>query len=772
MTSSTAPLRKSVTPLTGLGTAMSSVLDIDDLDSILAHKAIRSVFQPIVALDSGAVLGFEALARGPEGSALERPDLLFASARRTRRLADLDRACRTAAILGATAAGLRDPWTLFVNIEPQTANETFRLAATPLATGVHDDGLRIVVELTERALTSNPTQLLQLVARVRARGWGIALDDVGADRNSLALLPLLRPDVIKLDLRLIQGRPSADVAEIVSAVNAEAERSGTAVLAEGIETEEHLAVALGLGATLGQGWLLGRPVLLSADLPAFTGAPIRVTPRRDQVAFDSPFALGAALSAPRAARKTLLIEVSKHLERQAMRSGESTVVLSAFQDVSFFTPATRRRYADLAESAAFVGALGEGMPADPIPGVRGGIIEASDPLIGEWDIAVVGPHFAAALVARDLGDDGPDATRRFEFVLSHDRELAIAVATSLMSRIWPEPRVPDLPSPETAMSTLPLSVVSASLSATMSRDPSLLLSTAPGLLDRALNATRTGIAIADATTPDMPLIYVNPGFEMITGYSAAHVIGRNCRFLQGPGTDPRSVAEMSEALRRGQTLSTRLMNYRLDGTPFWNQLELHPVFDEVGALTHYISVQDDVSARVEAEARVAFLAYHDQLTGLPNRALLFEEMERALDRGQRHGTATALLFIDLDNFKTVNDQHGHVVGDNVLRRVSAQLRTATRSSDILARQGGDEFLLLLTDLDPQDALTVARRVADQVHAALREPVALADLSPDVEAITLSGSIGISLAPADATTGPELIRLADAAMYDAKRNRDT
>jgi diguanylate cyclase (GGDEF)-like protein len=179
-------------------------------------------------------------------------------------------------------------------------------------------------------------------------------------------------------------------------------------------------------------------------------------------------------------------------------------------------------------------------------------------------------------------------------------------------------------------------------------------------------------------------------------------------------------------------------------------------------------VQDDVSARVEAEAKVTFLAYHDQLTGLPNRALLFDEMERALHRGQRHGTATALLFIDLNNFKTVNDQHGHVVGDDVLRRVAAQLRTATRDTDVLARQGGDEFLLLLTDLDPADASTVAHRVAEQVHTALRQPIGLTDLSPDVDAITLNGSIGISIAPADASTAHELIRLADAAMYRAKR----
>lgn len=414
--------------------------DVHVLAQILARKSVRSVYQPIVELDTGAVVAYEALARGPAGGQLERPDLMFAAARRSDRLGDLDRLCRSAAIDGAKAGSLGHPWTLFVNIEPETAEGAFRLTTASEHTEPHAATLRVVVELTERALTSNPTQLLQLVSRIRARGWGIALDDVGAERESLALLPLLRPDVIKLDLRLIQQRASADIAEIVSAVNAEAERSGAAVLAEGIETDEHLAVALSLGATLGQGWLLGRPGALPATLPPFSGSQVAITHRATVDRRDSPFALGAAVLAPRAARKPLLIEVSKHLERQAMRSGEATVVLANFQTADFFTPATRRRYDELARSAAFVGAIGEGMPTDPLPGVRGGLLDPADVLVGEWHIAVVGPHFAATLVARDLGDTGPDAERRFEFVLSHDRELAIAVATTLMSRIRPQPR--------------------------------------------------------------------------------------------------------------------------------------------------------------------------------------------------------------------------------------------------------------------------------------------------------------------------------------------
>lgn len=400
------------------------------------------MYQPIVELDTGAVVAYEALARGPEGHPLGRPDVLFEVARRAGRLAELDRACHSAALGGAAAAGLDSPWTLFINAEPETAEDAFHPGTSygPQAARTHDsDGCsRVVVELTERALTTDPTQLLHAVARIRSRGWGIALDDVGTDRNSLALLPLLRPDVIKLDLRLVQQHPSRDIAEIVSAVNAEAERSGTAVLAEGIETEEHFGIARGLGATLGQGWLLGRPTPLPTALPPFVGTMIGIAERGNQIPQQSPFTLGAALIEPRSARKPLLIEISKHLERQAIGSGETAVVLAAFQDASFFTAATRGRYRHLADTAAFVGALGRDMPTEPMPGVRGGMLPPGDPLLGEWDIAVVGPHYAATLVARDLGDGGPDAERRFEFVLSHNRELAISVATSLISRISPK----------------------------------------------------------------------------------------------------------------------------------------------------------------------------------------------------------------------------------------------------------------------------------------------------------------------------------------------
>lgn len=252
---------------------------------------------------------------------------MFAEARRQRLLPELDAACRVAALTGAQLAGLHAPWTLFVNTEPETAENTLVSLTGHSVPDVDRLAVRVIVELTERTLTSDPVQLLRLVDRIRARGWGIALDDVGVDRSSLALLPLLHPDVIKLDLRLIQQQPTAQIAEIVGAVNAEAERAGTTVLAEGIETAEHVLVARALGATLGQGWFYGRPGPLPQPLPAFTGTAVRVAARVPRDRLGTPFELAAAQRTPRTATKPILIELSKHLERQALSAGETAVII-------------------------------------------------------------------------------------------------------------------------------------------------------------------------------------------------------------------------------------------------------------------------------------------------------------------------------------------------------------------------------------------------------------------------------------------------------------
>jgi hypothetical protein len=291
------------------------------------------------------------------------------------------------------------------------------------------------LELTERALLSRPAEVMQLIRWARDGGWGIALDDVGAHPDSLALLPFIGPDVIKLDLALVQQLPSRSQATMMAAVLAHAERTGAAILAEGIETERHLEQALAFGARYGQGWMLGKPGPLDLGV-APQPIPFAFTPRDLAL---SPFDVIQRIPIVRAkikiARKSLLLAMSHHIEHQALALDIPPVVLSAFQTAERFTPHTIKRYTVLAERCPFVGALAVGLPAEPAPRVRATSLDPGDRLAGEWTVVIAGAHYGGALIARDLGDDGPDADRRFEFVLTHDRDLVLAAGRSLMRRI-------------------------------------------------------------------------------------------------------------------------------------------------------------------------------------------------------------------------------------------------------------------------------------------------------------------------------------------------
>ncbi|WP_308123632.1 sensor domain-containing phosphodiesterase [Modestobacter marinus] len=561
--------------------------------AVLADGAVTCLFQPIVDLDDGRVVAYEALARGPEGP-LRAPDALFAAARAAGCLPELDQACRSAALRGAVAAGLLAPLTVFVNVEPDALDEAPLAALFPGVDELPGD-LRVVLEITERALAARPAELLRTVARVRERGWAVALDDVGAEQLSLAFMPLLRPDVVKLDLRLVQERPGPAIAEIMNAVNAYAEASGAAVLAEGIEDATHLTMARALGATLGQGWLFGRPGPGAVRGQRTGSLRLPTAQPADGAAGEvSPFACLPETVVVREAPKTLLIELSKQLERQAMRLGETCVVAAAFQEARHVTPSTRQRYRDLVERVGFVCALGEGLPVEPLPGLRGADLAPGDPVRGEWDIVVLSPHFSAALLARDLGDDGPDLERRFAFALTYGRGTVVRAARALMSRVAPSG---DAALPTAALPTAPLPAATRLLTGGGS----------PGdaVLARALAAVDTGVTVVDVRLPDQPLVYVNPAFEQLTGFPAAETLGRNCRFLQCPDTDPAAVARLRAAVTAGEEVREVLLNRRADGSTWWNECHLTPVTDGTGTVVQYIGIQTDVTERVDAERALA-----------------------------------------------------------------------------------------------------------------------------------------------------------------------
>ncbi len=286
------------------------------------------------------------------------------------------------------------------------------------------------------------------------------------------------------------------------------------------------------------------------------------------------------------------------------------------------------------------------------------------------------------------------------------------------------------------------------------------------LLQRTVESALNGICIVDMRRDDHPIVYVNPAFEHMTGYKSDEVIGRNCRFLQGLQRDESMIHKIHEALRTEQPVQVVLKNYRKDHTPFWNELLLSPVRDEGGALSHYVGVQNDISERYRLQSRLAYAASHDTLTGLVNRAELRQQLELLIADGGIAEHSAALLFIDLDNFKLINDSLGHETGDVVLKEVARRLRGATRSSDLVARFGGDEFVALL-QARGASPLNM-RAVIERIQSEFLTPVKL-----DGKDHYITASIGYVRLPDHDASAEQLLIHADLAMYKAKqmgRNR--
>jgi EAL domain-containing protein (putative c-di-GMP-specific phosphodiesterase class I) len=401
------------------------------LDDLLRDGGVYCVFQPFVDVDTGSILAYEALLRGPAASGWQSPMVLLDAARAAGRLAELERASLHASLADAARLSGGQPVTLFVNIEPSTVTQRLDIVLEALAGRAPH--VQVVVEITERALAADLAGVLAGAERLRAAGCAIALDDVGAQPESLAFIPLLRPEVVKLDLRLLRTVKDPATVAVAGAVRAYAEQAGAEVVAEGIETPEDLTRALVLGATLGQGWLWGRGERRFASSTfrpeRFSARPIGATLRA------TPYQLIGTANRIRRAPKHLLVPLSKTLELMAMQATIPPVLFAAFEHAEFFRPSTTRRFTELAARLPFVAALGVAMPAIPAPGVRGGDLSMQDPLANEWTVVVLGAHTSAALMARDLGDTGADRDRQFEFVVSYDRALVTAAAHAMVGRL-------------------------------------------------------------------------------------------------------------------------------------------------------------------------------------------------------------------------------------------------------------------------------------------------------------------------------------------------
>lgn len=272
----------------------------------------------------------------------------------------------------------------------------------------------------------------------------------------------------------------------------------------------------------------------------------------------------------------------------------------------------------------------------------------------------------------------------------------------------------------------------------------------------ALEAAANGILITDR---EGTILWVNPAFTQLTGYSAEEVLGKTPRLLQSGRHEPSFYEEVWRTIRSGRPWHGQFVNRRKDGTLYVDQQTITPVRDETGAITHFVGIEQDVSAEQEMAARLADLLYHDPLTGLPNRRLLAERAEQAFVVARRHGWQAAVVMLDLRRFKRVNESWGHEVGDRLLREVGERIGRKLRNGDVVSRFGGAEFVLLLDELDDAAA---AALVARRLREALAAPLEL-----EGRRLHLEARIGVALFPQDGESFEEVLQHAGAALSRAK-----
>ncbi|HSV34134.1 MAG TPA: EAL domain-containing protein [Ramlibacter sp.] len=286
------------------------------------------------------------------------------------------------------------------------------------------------------------------------------------------------------------------------------------------------------------------------------------------------------------------------------------------------------------------------------------------------------------------------------------------------------------------------------------------------LLESSIARLNDIVIITEAgpfSEPGPRIVFVNEAFERRTGYSPEEVLGRTPRLLQGPGTQRRELDRIRRAMEQWQPARVDLINYKKGGEPFWVDLEVSPVWDAARKLTHWVAVGRDITERKTAEEKIQYLAFYDPLTKLPNRQLLLDRLHRALSDRDRPREG-ALMFIDLDNFKVLNDTLGHQKGDQLLQQVAERLRSCVARGDTVARLGGDEFVILLENngQKPLEPASGARAVSDRILAKLGEPYVLSGYLHHSTC-----SIGVTLFGRAPWSVSELLKQADLAMYQAK-----
>lgn len=263
------------------------------------------------------------------------------------------------------------------------------------------------------------------------------------------------------------------------------------------------------------------------------------------------------------------------------------------------------------------------------------------------------------------------------------------------------------------------------------------------------------------TGPDKTILAVNTAFSKITGYARSETLGRPAGFMSSGHHDADYFARMAQCLQTSDHWQGEIWNRRKNGQVFPEWLGISAVRNEQDCLTHYVAIFSDISEKKATEARLEFLAHHDPLTRLPNRILVRDRLAQALAQATREESHVALLYLDLDHFKMVNDTLGHVVGDQLLKAVVWRLQRCVRDTDTISRLGGDEFLIVLTGVHDTSAISL---IGEKILQQMDAPFVIEE-----HTLSVSFSIGIALYPDDGGDFDTLLLKADTAMYHAKES---
>jgi diguanylate cyclase (GGDEF)-like protein len=616
------------------GVAMAPAELATSIREIIAPGGIRSALQPLVHLSDRTVRGYEALCRFSGTGGIRNPDDLFAAAATTGLKREVDAACLDAAFAAAVQAS---PATLFVNVAVETLVEGHsgdRLSKLAEASGVSPSA--VVLEVSERTPVSDLARLRRVVADLRKRGFRIAIDDAGAGHASMLVIAEVEPEFVKIDRLLIHGVDvsAARRALVVSLLSFGA-HINVRIIAEGIETEEELQALLSLGVEFGQGWHLGRPVMV--EPPAGAANVVPVAPDWFSKQRSIAFQTGPGATAPASARGS---EPPARISRRARVALPRALINAATAVQSEHDPST--------------------------------ILE-----VMAAQLQTVMPVDAVYIYAAD------ESQNRFVPVYATGKDAAARMAYSYSMDLGVNGRAFKLGVPQNICNT--------------NADPELL--TIPGI----------PCGIADS-------LLVIP---LIAGDRRLGVL--NCGRV---GVDRFSAADLEAAALFGHTAAAS-----------WRNAELYRELGE--------------------------RATTDPLTGLLNSRWLRDVGEREVAQSRRSGQPMAVLLLDLDKFKQINDAGGHSAGDLVLRRVAAALRGSIRAGDAAVRLGGEEFLVVLRDSDAVGASRMADAFRSRL-AAVQLPQSCMPRGP------LTVSAGIAVLPDNGSVLTDLVRAADVAMYKAKR----